>query len=202
MDAKEDSRSKVTVLSRNFGGKELYTVLLVAKTYILTSKSLADKLTYWVSLYERVRGWALEVRHMVEENHKIYSTDEWTCPFHLALCPRCNAPSWQQPCPYCSFYPMGDTSFSLSDDEKKHAFITFSQYLRIIGAHAGSFTLFYLSSYKHVVAWKSSKNYREFVMKAGQDVIDLVEPTPEEIWTAVKFFGSISPFGAIVLPNS
>ena len=27
--------------------------------------------------------------------------------FHLSKCGQCGAPSWQQPCPTCSFYPMG-----------------------------------------------------------------------------------------------
>jgi hypothetical protein len=31
-------------------------------------------------------------------------------PFHLARCGGCDGPSYQQPCPHCRFYPMGDAA--------------------------------------------------------------------------------------------
>ena len=37
--------------------------------------------------------------------------------FHLSPCGGCGAPAWMQPCPICSFYPMGDRSKQTKDRE-------------------------------------------------------------------------------------
>jgi hypothetical protein len=42
------------------------------------------------------------IGRMVEAGMKVRS------PFHLAACGGCGGPSFQQPCPHCRFYPMGD----------------------------------------------------------------------------------------------
>lgn len=126
-------------------------------------------------------------------------------PFHLTPCGQCHAPVWQQPCPICDYYPMGDMDYGISKKseewqqraEKLRA-MAHDLYVRKIEA-AGNFGVWYFSSFKRNVAYspinqhiraddeKTASGRAKYRMETNA-IIDLCRsmtfPSGEEIWNA------------------
>lgn len=55
-----------------------------------------------------------DIQHLLDAVERIARMAETAfqrrSPFHLGRCGGCDGPSYQQPCPHCSFYPMGDAA--------------------------------------------------------------------------------------------
>ena len=224
-----DDQRIIFDLAPLFVGRELYILLLTAadafghncatgevalekagRPPFVFNKMKAD-IDANIALFDLMIGWMQHVRQAAEKFVRgMYLTDVgYTCSFHLSLCPRCDAPSWQQPCPFCDFYPMGDRDYNaLTPEVKGNYFVPFERFEARIKGHV-NFTAMYYASKKNVVAYSSDENYKAMVQHLIAYGLDVTTPTPHEIWAAIKFYKSIVPGSPvtehdleIVLPNT
>jgi hypothetical protein len=103
------------------------------------------------------------------------------CPFHLSRC-YCGAPSWQQPCPTCGYYPMyGLTGTSWArDSATREGFVARAE-------RHGGVAAWYFAGYRRTVAY--TKDWR-----FAEEIDGLVEaaktwegvPSPGEVWDMVR----------------
>lgn len=175
-------------------------------------ETLKERLNKNLALYDKIHGWIMEVRQVEEElyfdHYKPGSPGVgplgrgWTSPFHLALCPRCSAPSWAQPCRFCQYWPF-DQDYAPSPKEQGENATTYEFFHGVVTA-AVNFTALYYSSHKSVLvtddltysqvpAYKQEPAYKQMVQLLIAEGLDVDTPTPGEIWAAVKHFGFITP---------
>ena len=113
-------------------------------------------------------------------------------PFHLAPCGGCGAPSFQQPCMMCGFYPMGTpTAADISPPAKREAFVRAVEGSMPEGR--GNLATWYLSSRRKTVAYDKSPRYREEVeatVRTAALVADL--PDAGAVFDHVKAGGRMS----------
>lgn len=103
------------------------------------------------------------------------------CPFHLARC-YCGAPSWQQPCPTCGYYPMyGSTGTSWAPESAtREGFVAMAR-------RRGGVAAWYFAGYRRTVAYTADWRFRERIdaLVAAAKEWDGV-PSPAEVWDSVR----------------
>ncbi|HST58968.1 MAG TPA: hypothetical protein VLK84_09775 [Longimicrobium sp.] len=109
------------------------------------------------------------------------SAHGYGCPFHLARC-YCGAPSWQQPCPTCDYYPMyGSTGTSWAPESA-----TRGGFVATAGRHGGV-AAWYFAGYSRTVAYRTDWRFRERIdaLVAAAKEWEGV-PSPGEVWDSVR----------------
>lgn len=103
------------------------------------------------------------------------------CPFHLSRC-YCGAPSWQQPCPTCDYYPMyGQTGTSRARDSA-----TREEFVAKAERHGGV-AAWYFACYRRTVAYKENWRFRERIDGLVETARSWAGvPSPGEVWDAVR----------------
>lgn len=103
------------------------------------------------------------------------------CSFHLSRC-HCGAPSWQQPCPTCGYYPMyGTTGTSWQPDSATRE--GFAARAR----HYGGVAAWYFAGFRRVVAYEMDPSFRDRIDRLVVDAATWTDvPTPEEVWDLVR----------------
>jgi hypothetical protein len=103
------------------------------------------------------------------------------CPFHLSRC-YCGAPTWQQPCPSCGFYPMyGSTGTSCArDSATRERFIATAE-------RYGGVAAWYFAGYRRTVAYGKDPRFAAKIdrLVASARTWDGV-PTPGDVWDQVR----------------
>jgi hypothetical protein len=103
------------------------------------------------------------------------------CPFHLRRC-YCGAPSWQQPCPSCGYYPMyGTTGTSAAPDSA-----TRERFVARAAAYGGV-AAWYFAEFRQVIAYRKDAAFAakiEALVAEAKGWTDV--PTPGEIWDALR----------------
>lgn len=103
------------------------------------------------------------------------------CPFHLSRC-YCGAPTWQQPCPTCGYYPMyGSTGTSWArESATREGFVATAE-------RHGGVAAWYFAGYRRTVAYQNDYRFAAKIdrlvasAKAWEDV-----PTAGEVWDYVR----------------
>ena len=103
------------------------------------------------------------------------------CPFHLSRC-YCGAPSWQQPCPTCDYYPMyGSTGTSAArDSATRETFVA-------TATRHGGIAAWYFEEYRRTVAYAKDPGFAariDELVEAAKTWEDV--PTPGEVWDWVR----------------
>jgi hypothetical protein len=103
------------------------------------------------------------------------------CAFHLKRC-YCGAPTWQQPCPTCGYYPMyGTPGTSCKPDSATRE--RFAARAR----HFGGVAAWYFAGFRQVVAYAEDPAFRDRIDRLVVDAATWTNvPTPEEVWDAVR----------------
>lgn len=103
------------------------------------------------------------------------------CPFHLGRC-FCGAPSWQQPCPTCGYYPMyGTTGTSWARDSA-----TREAFVRTAERHGGV-AAWYFAEHRRLVAYAKQPDFArriDALVTAARGWADV--PSPGEVWDLVR----------------
>jgi len=98
--------------------------------------------------------------------------------FHLSPCGRCSLPSWQQPCPWCGFYPMSHS------DYQKHPQTREDFLRRLQGSTGQARSFFYF--YAQQIAGNHVPEWAPIAKRILAEMISLGEPyqwpTHEEVW--------------------
>lgn len=105
-------------------------------------------------------------------------------PLHLSACGGCGGPSFQQPCPLCSFYPMGN------DKGQWHPHTASREYFceKVAGcapAGTGNLATWVLAEKKRTVAYRDDPSFRRrldetLAVAAGMDL-----PPPGKVFDLV-----------------
>jgi hypothetical protein len=110
-------------------------------------------------------------------------------PFHLSPCGRCRCPVWQQPCPVCNYYPMGDM-----DDGHRRGTPEYDQYQARMSAGAKEKWFALVQQFGNIAVWffqrklktvaGKSETYKNMVAKYSAEAANLDLPPAEQIWAA------------------
>jgi hypothetical protein len=103
------------------------------------------------------------------------------CPFHLRRC-YCGAPTWQQPCPTCDYYPMyGSTGTSWEKDSAtREGFVTRA-------SAYGGVAAWYFAGYRRTVAYANNSSFAakiDALVEQAKGWTDV--PSPGEVWDLVR----------------
>lgn len=107
--------------------------------------------------------------------------------FHLGPCV-CGAPTYQQPCPNCGFYPMGFDPAYL----KAHQDICADRerWVKTVN-RAGNIALWYLLDCNRTLAWEKDPVYRAEVEETRRKAASMQWPEPGLIWDLVHLRASL-----------
>ena len=120
--------------------------------------------------------------------------------FSIFSCGRCRAPVWQQPCPVCDFYPMGNMDdgvrmFTPEWEEiaKKYRAGSHTNFIRLVD-RAGNYAAWYFQRYGKTTAFspkgfgqnKPSDMFIHFIQPYVDEALSESWPTAEEIWASYK----------------
>jgi len=98
--------------------------------------------------------------------------------FHLTPCGGCGQPSFQQPCPLCGYYPMGNDPA----ERERCSGPTREDWLRMV---RGNVALWYVSRGRRTLSWKTDSMFRESIERLEDEARAMKQPSPEEIYDAV-----------------
>ena len=101
--------------------------------------------------------------------------------FHLSPCGGCGMPTWQQPCPVCGYYPMGNVS---EEQERCRPYQDKGRWLRLVKRH-GSIAAWYWAGRKRTVAWSSNWSFREETEALIEQCASMEWPDPEAVYEEV-----------------
>jgi hypothetical protein len=110
------------------------------------------------------------------------------CPFHLSRC-YCGAPSWQQPCPTCGYYPQyGRTGTSWArDSATREGFVARAD-------RHGGVAAWYFAEYRRTVAYQKDERFAQRIEALVADARTWPDvPDPGTVWDLVR---GESPVGA------
>lgn len=122
-----------------------------------------------------------QVRQIWDERYaanirKFNPNAEVECHFHLFPCGQCSAPSWQQPCPWCGFYPTSNREWSIATRDREENRFPYPQFERLIN-RSGNFAVFYFSYLERIGQMHPA------AVEVARQLKDC--PSAEEIWNAV-----------------
>jgi hypothetical protein len=112
--------------------------------------------------------------------------------FHLHACGRCDAPSWQQPCPCCGYYPMGNPA---DEAERAAHALDRDRYERIC-EHQEGIGAWYFAGFSRTVAYSDPtfpgrSAFRAQVAEAVARCAAFSFPPPGDIWDATRDGGRL-----------
>lgn len=107
--------------------------------------------------------------------------------FHLSPC-ICNAPTWQQPCPFCHYWPdygMRPAERNQYDNRFRNT-MTFDRFANIMSRHEDNFALFWArqKAVRAVASWQGQATFLS--ERASEMARELSWPSPKEIWDAYQ----------------
>jgi hypothetical protein len=118
--------------------------------------------------------------------------------FHLSPCGKCTLPSWQQPCPWCGFYPMGEHNWQKQPQTRE-------DFLRRLQGSTGLARLRYPSFFYFYAQETASRRvpmWAPIAMRIRDEMVRLGGqyqwPTHEEVWD-YHISGGFNSFPAEVL---
>jgi hypothetical protein len=136
---------------------------------------------------------AIELEEMIEADEPLTQTVALVCDlggelsqyFHLTPC-ACGQPVWQQPCPLCGYYPMGNDP---QERERCASMgLTREHWLAAVARH-GNIGAWYFASYKTTVAWKDLE-FRTKILEIIERSRKMVWPDPEAVYEAATRKGA------------
>lgn len=108
-------------------------------------------------------------------------TEDWMLGGTLHICV-CGAPTFQQPCETCGYYPYGD-------DRKEYARCagkaTKEGFIRAVEA-AGNIAAYWLRNKKQTCAYRDNPTYKALVDEAIEKTKTMPWPAPERLWNAFE----------------
>lgn len=176
---------------------------LEAQAQDIVYEQLRQDPTYQKKPAQFVGRWehSVEVSHPSQWNHQPRRTrvtfdSHGESHFHLSPCGRCNLPSWQQPCPWCGFYPMGRADYAKQPQTRE-------DFLRTLQGSTGLAKLRYPSFFYFYAQQRASNCIPEWAPIAQRIRDEMVRlnnqyqwPTHEEVWDyhVAGGFGQSFPF--------
>lgn len=109
------------------------------------------------------------------------------CSFFLAQCGQCGAPSWQQPCPACGFYPLEDwhqAGPAKKELLRRQNHVPADAFSRMV-KNRGNIGTWYFSEMKKTVAYRDNRSYADVVDRLIDKTRSMTFPEPAEIWEQV-----------------
>lgn len=153
---------------------------------------------------QNILDWFRQATARAMEEGGYVPRDQWDTGGSLWQC-LCGAPTWQQPCPFCNYYSMGnDIGYDLQECKRVKGSMTKGEFVRRV-EKAGGLVALWVANKKKSVAYavgsgqsrpQSSDNVaecRKFVGIVDRALAYAKEHgdryTPEEIWDAVQESG-------------
>lgn len=103
--------------------------------------------------------------------------------FHLTPCGGCGQPVWQQPCPLCGYYPMGNDPAERK--RCRNMGVEKVDWLRYVVRHGG-LAQWYISGYKRTVAWRDFEpGFRDKIERLLDQSKALELPDAIDVYNAV-----------------
>lgn len=97
---------------------------------------------------------------------------------HLFTC-ACGAPSWQQPCPFCGYYPMGNDAQEFA---RVKGTTSKARFIQTVRAHGGLIPM-WVADKKKTVAYTSDYQYKDAIDRALAKAKRQGDRfTPEQVW--------------------
>ncbi len=112
-------------------------------------------------------------------------------PFHLGRCGGCDGPSYQQPCPHCSFYPMGDAAQQRAERSRLTAEGFRANVERSMPGGKGNLATWYFSGFRDRAARSPHSAYSAKVAGLMREAASMEGlPDPDAVFRAVSVEGA------------